>query len=138
LRERFDDTHIYAFLADMKTTLDLPVGLFMQAKALAALRKQKVKDLVTRGLQMVVDAETQAAHLPTPLEMMRLIRTRPLYDRTTVEAHMQDAVAERKGGWMRNLPPDCSMPLVAAAAVPLTASSPHPPSTINRIWLPGT
>lgn len=41
----------------MRTTVDLPDELFRQAKAHAALEGQSLKDLVTRGLQLVLKAQ---------------------------------------------------------------------------------
>jgi len=39
----------------MRTTVDLPDELFRQAKAEAALRGRKLKDLVEEGLRMVLE-----------------------------------------------------------------------------------
>lgn len=41
-------THKYAF---MRTTIDLPDPLLREAKAVAALRDQSLKDVVVRALQ---------------------------------------------------------------------------------------
>lgn len=40
----------------MKTTVELPDELFRRAKAAAALRGRKLKDLVEEGLRRVLDA----------------------------------------------------------------------------------
>jgi hypothetical protein len=39
----------------MRTTIDLPDALFRRAKSEAALRGQKLKDLIEEGLRAVVD-----------------------------------------------------------------------------------
>ena len=46
----------------MKTTVDLPEELFRRAKAEAALRGRKFKDLVEEGLRLVL--ETPRHHRP--------------------------------------------------------------------------
>jgi len=40
----------------MKTTVELPDDLYRKAKAMAALRGQKLKDLVEEGLRLVLRA----------------------------------------------------------------------------------
>ena len=40
----------------MRTTVDLPDELFRRAKAEAALRGRKLKDLIEEGLQLVLSA----------------------------------------------------------------------------------
>ena len=40
----------------MRTTVDLPDALFRRAKAEAALRGRKLKDLVEEGLELVLSA----------------------------------------------------------------------------------
>lgn len=40
---------------DMKTTIELPDDLFREAKAQAALRGRKLKDMVEEGLRRVLD-----------------------------------------------------------------------------------
>jgi predicted component of type VI protein secretion system len=49
----------------MKTTVELPDDLYRRAKAEAALRGRKLKDLVQEGLQLVLDEprKTQQARL---------------------------------------------------------------------------
>ena len=39
----------------MRTTIDLPDDLFRRAKASAALRGRKLKDLIEEGLRMALD-----------------------------------------------------------------------------------
>jgi hypothetical protein len=58
----------------MKTTIDLPDDLYRQAKAEAALRGRKLKDMVEEGLRRVLsepphDEETSSG--PTLLELMK-------------------------------------------------------------------
>lgn len=44
----------------MKTTVEVPDGLYRKAKSLAALRGRKVKDLIEEGLRLVVEAPRSA------------------------------------------------------------------------------
>ncbi|HLY54210.1 MAG TPA: hypothetical protein VKS60_01555 [Stellaceae bacterium] len=44
----------------MKTTVELPDELYRRAKAEAALRGRKLRDLVEEGLQLVLEAPPQA------------------------------------------------------------------------------
>jgi hypothetical protein len=48
----------------MKTTVELPDALYRQAKAEAALRGRKLKDLVEEGLRIVIDAPTESTRRP--------------------------------------------------------------------------
>ncbi len=43
----------------MKTTIDVPDELYRRAKAEAALRGHKLKDLVAEGLRLVLDAPSK-------------------------------------------------------------------------------
>ncbi len=43
----------------MKTTVELPDALFRQAKAEAALRGRKLRDLVEEGLRLVLEPRTE-------------------------------------------------------------------------------
>jgi hypothetical protein len=45
----------------MKTTVELPDALYRQAKAEAALRGRKLKDLVEEGLRLVLEAPPDTA-----------------------------------------------------------------------------
>jgi hypothetical protein len=40
----------------MKTTVELPDGIYRRAKAAAALRGRKLKDLIEEGLRLVLEA----------------------------------------------------------------------------------
>jgi hypothetical protein len=51
----------------VKTTVELPDDLYRRAKAEAALRGRKLKDLVEEGLQMVLDK-------PRKTEQARLVK----------------------------------------------------------------
>lgn len=55
----------------MKTTVELPDPLYRQAKAVAALRGRKLKDLVEEGLRLVLAAPSDPAHHPDLAELMR-------------------------------------------------------------------
>jgi hypothetical protein len=55
----------------MKTTVDLPDAVYRQAKAEAALRGRKLKDLIEEGLRLVLDAPPPAAKRPDLAGLMR-------------------------------------------------------------------
>lgn len=57
----------------MKTTVDLPDDLFRKAKATAALRGVKFKDLVQEGLLRVLDepGEAHEAHQKSLYDLMK-------------------------------------------------------------------
>lgn len=59
----------------MKATVEIPDHLFRQAKAAAALRGRKFKDLVEEGLRHVLEApaarDAEAGHRRTAHELMR-------------------------------------------------------------------
>ena len=48
----------------MRTTVDLPDELFRRAKAEAALRGRKLKDLIEEGLQLVLSAPPAGDNSP--------------------------------------------------------------------------
>jgi hypothetical protein len=57
----------------MKTTIELPDDLYRRAKAEAALRGRKLKDMVEEGLRHVLQAERRSAakrREPTLAELM--------------------------------------------------------------------
>jgi hypothetical protein len=58
----------------MKTTVELPDPLYRQAKAEAALRGRKLKDLVEEGLRLVLDAPADKLRRPGLAELMKPAR----------------------------------------------------------------
>lgn len=58
----------------MKTTVELPEELFRRAKAEAALRGRKFKDLVEEGLRLVLHMPRGARGRPSLEELMRPAR----------------------------------------------------------------
>jgi hypothetical protein len=55
----------------MKTTVELPDILYRQAKAEAALRGRKLKDLVEEGLRLVLEAPLNTRRHPDLSELMK-------------------------------------------------------------------
>ena len=55
----------------MKTTVELPDSLYRKAKAEAALRGRKLRDLVEEGLRLVLDTPPQAQAKPELAELMK-------------------------------------------------------------------
>ena len=55
----------------MKTTVELPDPLYRQAKAAAALRGLKLKDLVEAGLRLVLEAPPDARQHPDLSGLMK-------------------------------------------------------------------
>jgi hypothetical protein len=55
----------------MKTTIELPDELYRQAKAHAALRGRKLKDLVEEGLRLALDAAAPGREPPSLAGLMR-------------------------------------------------------------------
>jgi hypothetical protein len=55
----------------MKTTVELPDVLYRRAKAEAALRGRKLKDLVEEGLRRVLDAPPDATRHPNLAGLMQ-------------------------------------------------------------------
>jgi hypothetical protein len=58
----------------MKTTVEVPDDLYRRAKAEAALRGRKLKDLVEEGLRLVLEAPRKAPHRPSLAELMKRAR----------------------------------------------------------------
>jgi hypothetical protein len=58
----------------MKTTIELPDELYRQAKAQAALRGRKLKDLVEEGLRLALEASDQGRQPPSLAGLMRPAR----------------------------------------------------------------
>ncbi|MCC6738869.1 MAG: hypothetical protein IT452_07465 [Planctomycetia bacterium] len=55
----------------MKTTIDLPDDLFRRAKAEAALRGRKLRELVETGLRLVLESPHEEVRKPTLAELMK-------------------------------------------------------------------
>ena len=55
----------------MRTTIELPDPLYRQAKAVAALRGRKLKDLVEEGLRLAIAKLQEEPAMPTLAEPMR-------------------------------------------------------------------
>ena len=55
----------------MKTTIEVPDDLYRQAKAEAALRGRKLKDLVEEGLRLVLEASRKPRRQPSLAELMK-------------------------------------------------------------------
>ena len=58
----------------MKTTIELPDELFRRAKAEAALRGRKLKDLVEEGLRLVLQLPRSEPTRPSLEKLMRPAR----------------------------------------------------------------
>ena len=58
----------------MKTTVELPEELFRRAKAEAALRGRKLKDLVEEGLRLVLQQSRDQPARPSLAELMQPAR----------------------------------------------------------------
>ena len=55
----------------MKTSVEVPDALYRQAKAEAALRGRKLKDLIEEGLRLVLNAPPDTATRPSLAKLMR-------------------------------------------------------------------
>ena len=55
----------------MKTTVEVPDDLYRRAKAEAALRGRKLKDLVEEGLRLALKAPRKAQHPPSLAGLMK-------------------------------------------------------------------
>jgi predicted component of type VI protein secretion system len=58
----------------MKTTVEVPDDLYRRAKAEAALRGRKLKDLIEDGLRLVLDAPREVAARPSLAGLMKRAR----------------------------------------------------------------
>lgn len=86
----------------MKTTLELPDELYRQVKATAALKQKKMRDLVARGLELVLEEEQQS--LPdSPAEVLKQIQKNPPYTHLQVREWQEDAYRTRKEGWEKDV-----------------------------------
>ena len=54
----------------MKTTVEMPDDLYRRAKAEAALRGRKLKDLIEEGLRLVLDAPRPKSGRPSLANLM--------------------------------------------------------------------
>jgi predicted component of type VI protein secretion system len=57
--------------AMMKTTIEVPDDLYRRAKAEAALRGRRLKDLVEEGLRLVLQAPRGTTKRPSLAELMK-------------------------------------------------------------------
>jgi hypothetical protein len=55
----------------MKTTIEVPDDLYRRAKATAALRGQKMKDLVEEGLRLVIEKPGKTGQRRSLSELMK-------------------------------------------------------------------
>ena len=58
----------------MKTTIEVPDDLYRKAKAIAALRGRKLKDLVEEGLRLVLEAPGRGPRQRDLAELMQHAR----------------------------------------------------------------
>jgi hypothetical protein len=58
----------------MKTTIEVPDELYRRAKAEAALRGRKLRDLVEEGLRLVLEAPRRTRHHPSLAELTKSAR----------------------------------------------------------------
>ena len=58
----------------MRTTIEVPDGLYRRAKAVAALRGCKLKDLIEEGLRLVVEGPRKARRQRGLAELMKRAR----------------------------------------------------------------
>jgi hypothetical protein len=58
----------------MKTTVEMPDDLYRRAKAEAALRGRKLRDLVEEGLRLVLETPRKPARRPTLGALMKRAR----------------------------------------------------------------
>jgi hypothetical protein len=58
----------------MKTTVEVPDDLYRRAKAEAALRGRKLKDLIEEGLRLVLETPRKAGPQPSLGKLMKRAR----------------------------------------------------------------
>jgi hypothetical protein len=58
----------------MKTTVEVPDDLYRRAKAEAALRGRKLKDLIEEGLRLVLEAPRKSRRPPSLAGLMKRAR----------------------------------------------------------------
>lgn len=86
----------------MKTTLDIPNDLYREAKAVAALERIRIKDLVAEGLHLALAERAKRKQRPAPLDTLREIRRRPLHTPDEIARMMEESRRNRRGGWNRD------------------------------------
>jgi predicted component of type VI protein secretion system len=64
----------YGWSKEMKTTVEMPDDLYRRAKAEAALRGRKLKDLVEEGLRLVLEAPRGTGSRPNLAALMKRAR----------------------------------------------------------------
>jgi len=55
----------------MKTTVEVPDDLYRRAKAEAALRGRKLRDLIEEGLRLVLEAPRKTRRRPSLAQLMK-------------------------------------------------------------------
>lgn len=83
----------------MKTTLDIPNDLYREAKAVAALERVRIKDLIAEGLHLALAERAKGRRQPTPLEALRDIRRNPLHSAEEILRIMRESRLGRQEGW---------------------------------------
>lgn len=84
----------------MKTTVEVPDELYRQAKAEAALRGLKLKDLVEQGLRLALSTPRKSEQRPTLAELMepaRGVMHSGISDLATNPAHMKGFGRDDRG-----------------------------------------
>jgi len=81
----------------MKTTVEVPDDLYRQAKAEAALRGRKLKDLIEEGLRQVLEAPRRKRRQPSLTGLMKPARG-------TIDSGIADLASNSKhlAGFGRN------------------------------------
>jgi len=81
----------------MKTTVEVPDALYRQAKAEAALRGRKLKDLIEEGLRLVLQAPRRTPRHPSLARLMKQARG-------TIDSGIRDLASnpEHLAGFGRN------------------------------------
>lgn len=81
----------------MKTTLDLPDELLIEAKAVAARRRTTLKDMVTKSLMREIGADKQSPPAPDslfevgPLGILRIKKVGPTLSSDAYQAMIDDS-----------------------------------------------
>lgn len=83
----------------MKTTLDIAAELYREVKAVAALERVRIKDLVEEGLHLALAQRAKGRRVATPLEVLEAVRSRPLHGPEEVARMIVEARRQRQEGW---------------------------------------